>query len=121
MLLKLRQVTIYLLDNLVLHPPEKFASLCSALCGDHQSADHAVDLFSLIVLFLLAQEEGLVHKVGEVRDGRDRVDIEAIDNDFVEVTAQWPLQLHCLLNICISLSRLLQLDGVVLAGIERVA
>ena len=87
-LLKLRHVSMNLLDVALLHLAVKLRGLRGSLRCDHQGAYQVVYLLSLVILLLLAHVEGLVHEVGQVGDGRDRVAVEAIDDDFVDEASE---------------------------------
>ena len=95
-----------LLDVALLHLAVKLGGLRGSLCCDHQGAYQVVYLLGLVILLLLAHVEGLVHEVGQVGDGRDRVAVEAIDDNFVDEASEGAANLGRGLSLVIPLRRL---------------
>ena len=95
--LKFGKIAIYLFDDLIFHPTEKLSCLSSSLRSDHQCANHTVNILCLVVFLLLPQVECLIHEVGEVRDGWNRIHIESVNHNFIKVTAERSLYYHSLL------------------------
>ena len=77
-------VFVDLLNELNFASAEEFSGLGRSLCGDHERAYKKIDLVRLLSLFALSHVQGLVHKVGQVGDCRDRIAIESEDDNSID-------------------------------------
>ena len=93
-LLQLSHVSGDFLDHIDLDLAEELRGLSRSLGGHHEGAYQVVDSLGLGIFLLLAHIEGLIHEIGQVCDGWNRVTVEAVYHNLLNKATEWAFEMN---------------------------